>query len=367
MENSAEKIMLQINELEQKMEKMIRWKGEMEQIIGMLPEAFNNINETMGVNESAINSSMRSLHIFEKYLENVLINRDYELLDPRRKLEREQYFFPNILSVDDAIEQIVGNGKSLARFGDGEFEMMSGKQRWKFQKLDTRLSERLIEVVKSNIPQLMIGIADNYGMLDKYELSAAGAIRAYMTPEVRALHQNYLNENRCYYDAYITRPYIMFRDKMTDAPRKRFDKLKTIWEKRNVILIEGAQTRFGAGNDFLAGALSVRRILAPATNSFSRYDDLLQEALRVAGEGDLFLVALGPCAGVMVHDLCINGFQAIDVGHADLEYEWFLAGKGDRVLIPHKYSNEMTEGDMVEEYHEPIYESQIIADYGNRN
>lgn len=367
MENNIDKVLLQMNELEQKLEKLMRWKSEIEQVVGMLPEAFQNISETMEVNENAINSSLRGLYIFEEHFKNIMQNQDYELNDPRRTPEREKYFYPNILSVDEAIHQIVCNGKSLARFGDGEFEMMSGKQRWKFQELDITLSKRLIEVIRCDEPQLMIGIADNYGMLDRYDLSAAGAIRAYMTPEVRALHQNYLDVNRSYYDAYITRPYIMFEDRMTDAPRKRFEQLKTIWENRNVILIEGAQTRFGAGNDLLSGALSVRRILAPATSSFRRYDELLKEALRVAKDGDLFLVALGPSAGVMVYDLCINGFQAIDIGHADLEYEWFLAGKGERVPVPHKYCNETTGEHIVAEYNEPTYISQIIADYGNIN
>lgn len=365
MENSEERLMQQLSELEGKIEKVFRWKEEIEKIIGMLPEAFKNIDEEIAKNEKELASSMRGILYFENYLKNVLINREYELCDPRRQTQKSGFFYPNIVDVDETIEQIVRNGKSLARFGDGEFEIMGGKQRSKFQELDSRLSERLIEVIRSENPKLMIGIADNYGMLDNYEFLAAGAIRSYMTPEVRALHENFLEEQRCYYNAYITRPYVMYADRMTEAPKRRFEKLKTIWENRNIVLIEGAQTRFGAGNDLLAKAMSVRRILAPATNSFRKYDELLQEALKIAGEGDLFLVALGPSAGVMVYDLCINGIQAIDVGHADLEYEWFLAGKGERVPVPHKYSNEISGGDIVEVYNDSIYESQIIADYSD--
>lgn len=51
------------------------------------------------------------------------------------------------------------------------------------------------------------------------------------------------------------------------------------------------------------------------------------------------------------------------VGHIDLEYEWFLAGKGVRTPVPNKYNNEIAGGDAVGEVDDPIYRSQIIASF----
>lgn len=354
MQKQVENLILQNQEL-------LRWKNEMNGIVNVLPQAFENINGAIEINKDAINECARNIYIVEKYVEKGIDNRDYEVYDPRRQTEMNSYFYPQILSVDAAIDQIVGNGKSLARFGDGEFSLMEGKQRWDFQAMDDRLRKRLIEVIESSSDQLLIGIANNYGTLSQYDLAGAMAIRAYMTPETRKMHRKYLKEDRIYYDAYITRPYVMYADKESDAPGKRFERLKTIWKNRNVIIVEGAHTCFGAGNDFLAETASIRRILAPATSSFSRYDELLAEAVRIAEKGDLCLLALGPCAGVMAYDLCMDGIQAIDVGHADLEYEWFLAGEGRRVPISYKFSIEDGNGDKVEEYHEPLYEKQIVA------
>ena len=46
----------------------------------------------------------------------------------------------------------------------------------------------------------------------------------------------------------------------------------------------------------------------------------------------------------------------------DLEYEWFLAGKGERVPVKYKYNNEIDGGEVVEEYQLPLeYTQQIIA------
>lgn len=73
------------------------------------------------------------------------------------------------------------------------------------------------------------------------------------------------------------------------------------------------------------------------------------------------LLALGPTASVLAYDLARQGYQAVDIGHADLSYEWMLRGNHNKV--PDKYSNEAPEGYMVEEIHDAAYESQIIADF----
>lgn len=288
-------------------------------------------------------------------------NLRYELLDPL--LKREEYFFPIIRSREETIEEIIQNKKSMARFGDGEFSQIAKIGRQKFQHLDEKLAVRLEEVLHSHHPQMLIAIANNYGSLQDFTDFAAQAIRFYMVGgDTRKQHMELLEHDRVYYDAYVSRPYVMYKDNLTDAPKKRFEHLKEIWKERKVIVVEGAQTRMGVGNDLLAGAKEVKRILAPATSSFDRYDDILKASLEHAQKDTLFLVAMGPSAGVLAYDLTVEGYQALDIGHLDLEYEWFLAGKGERVKVPYKYNNEVQGDDNAEELHDPVYESQIVAD-----
>ena len=40
----------------------------------------------------------------------------------------------------------------------------------------------------------------------------------------------------------------------------------------------------------------------------------------------LILLALGPTATVMAYNLAQKGYQAIDIGHIDIEYEWYRMG-----------------------------------------
>ena len=319
----------------------------------------SDINNQVLVHISGMINDQSVLDMNQKITKAKCDNLGYELLDSRI---RGSYFFPVIRSAEETIEEIIQNGKSIARFGDGEFAQIVKMERHKFQKLDDKLALRLEEVLHSHHPNMLIAIADNYGTLQDYAESAANAIRFYMVGgETRRQHMELLERDRIYYNAYVSRPYVMYKDSMTDAPKKRFEHLKKIWDNRNLMIVEGAQTRMGVGNDLLDNAKDIKCILAPATNSFDRYDDIWKAALEYAKEDTLFLIAIGPSAGVLAYDLTVEGYQALDIGHLDLEYEWFLAGKGQRTPIPYKYNNEVEGGDAVEQLRDPAYEGQIVA------
>ncbi|WP_083655262.1 GT-D fold domain-containing glycosyltransferase [Roseburia sp. 499] len=306
-----------------------------------------------------MNESLGNAHLYIMQMNTIIDNVKYEILDPR--VDGQTLFFPHIESCEKTIDKIVEERKSMARFGDGEFSLMSKVCRQKFQRLDNKLAERLEEVIRTDDDRILIGIADNYGNLDKYNKTSADSIRIYMTKEVREMHQQYLSSEKIYYNAYMSRPYVIMKENGKEETAKRFANLKRIWEDRDVIIVEGALTRMGMGNDLLENAKSIRRILAPATSSFDKYDDILKASLEIAEEGVLFLIAMGPSAGVLAYDLTKHGYQAIDIGHVDLEYEWFLAGKGERVSVKNKYNNEMPRGDVVEGVTDEKYNSEIVV------
>lgn len=335
-----------------------------------LEQKLNNLTESVRSickNEQGIFEVLNQMDAQIKSLQKQIYTQDfkiknmkYEMEDPRNK--KEELFQPVIKSQEELIEKILTERKSLARFGDGEFSIMEHISRQKFQHLDDKLAERLKEVVASEDERILIGIADNYGNLDKYTEQAATGIRIYMSEETRKTHEKYIKKDRVYYDAYVSRPYVMYRDK--EHALKRFQNIKRMWEKRNVIVIEGSQTRLGVGNDLLDNVASLGRILGPATSSFDRYDEIMEAALNYAKDDILFLIAMGPCAGVVAYDLMKAGYQALDIGHVDLEYEWYLSGQEQRGPVKNKYNNEFPGGHIVqEEQLPPGYFEQIIADF----
>ena len=269
---------------------------------------------------------------------------------------------PKIIDVDRTIEILLKDRKSLARFGDGEFELMCGRRRATFQDVDHKLEERLRETLVSKNENLLIAIADNYGKLDKYTDEAAEAIRSYMSKKVRKEHMDLLDSERVYYNAYLSRPYIMYRDKKSAG--KRFENIKKIWNGQEVLVVEGEYTRFGVGNDLLDNAACVFRILAPIKNAFSKYDEIIEEARR-RGKDKLILTTLGPAATVLAYDLAREGYWIIDIGQSDVEYEWYLRGVEERCDIPYKCVSEVMQYSEIltddEEQYIQKYKSEIIA------
>lgn len=274
----------------------------------------------------------------------------------------EWFFYPLIRSKEDTIADIVKNRKSLARFGDGEFSIMFGRERAAFQRGDQKLRQRLLEVIQEDEALLLIGIANHYGSLKGFTDKAADDIRAYMTEEVRREHLSVLDVQRVYEDAYITRPYALYRDNQTENPGKRFAALQTIWDKREVVFVEGEKTRMGVGNDLFSNVKSRQRVICPAENAFSRYEEILDYLLTLSKE-KLYLLALGPMATVLASDLTKEGVQAIDIGHLDLEYEWYQAGKGAPVKVAHKYNNEFPGGREVADIFDQQYEQEILRQF----
>lgn len=138
-----------------------------------------------------------------------------------------------------------------------------------------------------------------------------------------------------------------------------FSRIKEELRGRNVLILEGRFSRFGVGNDLLSHAKSVRRILGPEKNAFSRYDDILKKAKEVDNV-DVVILALGPAAKVLTYDLTIFGFWCLDLGHLDVEYEWFRMKALRKVSIKNKYVNEsskkfVTDGCLDEDYQKQVF------------
>ena len=288
---------------------------------------------------------------FRLMLRIAYMERQISKLQERQKHFEQNYIYeaadilaggeivlPRICSVEDTCEEIISKKCSMSRYGDGEFEIILG-QKAVYQKNDNNLAERLREILLTNLDNHIVALADDYGAMRQLREENKGTIRRYMTEEKRKSHYDLLNMEKQYYNAYISRPYVIYPHEEREKAEQRFRNLKRIWEDQEVLLVEGDRTRMGVGNDLFDNARQIKRIIAPNENAFDVYEEIYRASLR-HGEGKLILIALGPAATVLAYDLAKEGYWAIDIGHLDLEYEWFLKGEGYS-YIPHKYNNEV--------------------------
>ena len=259
-----------------------------------------------------------------------------------------------ILSVEESLDKIISEKKSICRFGDGELDVILGKSLG-FQRPTPEIAKKLEEVLTSKQDFCFIGIPDAINNFDNItEESKDFWIKNML--RVRNIWLKYLSPDRVYLTANLTRLYIRYKDKNMCA--KNFEKLKSIWENRDVVICEGAQTRIGVGNDILDGCKSVKRIICPSENAFDKYDQIIAE-LKKQNKDSLFLIALGPTATLLALEMKKNGYQALDVGHFDIEYEWFLRHAEKKENIENKYVYEVEGGNKTEAVNDEKYLKQI--------
>lgn len=261
-----------------------------------------------------------------------------------------------IRNPEDTVQYIIDHRLSVSRFGDGEFGLMAGDDT-NFQKFNKIISEKLKEILVSQMVNHIVCIPYPWKAFWILKYQAFEYWSSYLNNNLERRILPFLNTKKVYYDASFTRFYIDYK---SDKNAKRMVPLiKQIWENRDVCIIEGEFTRLGIGNDLLANAKSVYRILAPSTNAFDKYDVLKETVKIYSTKSDLILIALGMTATCLAYDLAKEGYQAIDIGHVDVEYEWFRMKAKGRVPVNNKYVAESKERLIGDGNIDSLYFSQI--------
>lgn len=263
-----------------------------------------------------------------------------------------------VMSIEDTINAVINNNLSVSRFGEGEVFMMANQMNESFQTYDKNFAQRIKEVANCTDKNLMVCIHDIFGDLSHMTENALKWHR-YFLRRKKYLMYRYFDVNKTYGNAFMTRCYMDLIDKTPS--RHYFDLLKKIWQDREIVIIEGEYSRLGIGNDLFANAKSIERILCPAENAYKKYDEIMGEAVKF-DKNKCILLALGATATVLAYDLAKIGYQAVDIGHVDVEYEWMNMNAAEKVPIPSKYVNEAgAAGRKALDLNDKTYESQIAA------
>ena len=264
-----------------------------------------------------------------------------------------------IASPDETIDKIVNDKCSISRFGDGEFDMICGVG-MKYQKYNKELAKRLKQVLDSDEQGLLIGINNVIDLeySEKYNDFANNFWKGWLHDNKFKLLK-LLSKNKQYYSSNITRFYIDYKDKSWVGDYVQ--NLRRIWDNQEVVIVEGEYSRLGVGNDLFDNMKSIQRIICPSENAFEIYDKILNEILKV-DKNKMIMLALGPTATVLAYDLYKKGYRAIDIGHVDIEYEWFLRKATEKIKIETKYVTEVKDGENnIQDIQDEKYEKEIIA------
>lgn len=326
-------------------------------VVSSLEEADQIIQECSEEKYSEMVSSVKNVQY--------LINNGYFtkklFVDSLMKLSSNEENELNIkvLGILDTLNYVMAHNSSVARFGDGEMDIITGHS-IPYQDYDENLANELKNIISLDSNEsLVVCLSDVFEGLDRYNQSAVD------------FWKQHLNNNYIYYKSlckapwygstFISRPYMDLVDK--SLSNMYFKNIKNLWDKRDILIVEGVNSRSGVGNDLFDNANSVERIICPSKNAYSKIDEI-ELLIEKHAENKLVLLILGPTAKVLAKRLSIKKFQAIDMGHIDSEYEWFKMKATTKVKLDHKHTAKHNFDENITFIEDDTYNSQIVERIG---
>jgi len=329
--------------------------------IGKKREHYKNKNAIYNYNmHDKINYLQSQIDANKNHIENI----EYELVD-KYNIKTDKIKIPKVLSIEETINEIINKKKSISRFGDGEFITLLNKtgERYFKQDVNFEMIQKLREILVSDDERILVCLWEFFGDLSKFNEYHKSVARMHCTNFRKHLYP-YLDFKKTYGNAFISRPYINLQNK--EISSCYFELVKRIWDKQDIIIIEGEGSRLGVGNDLFDNAKSIERVLCPSENAYSCYDEILDYA-KTLPKNKLILIALGMTATILAYDLAKLGFWAIDIGHIDIEYEWYKQKALFPTAVKNKYVNEANAKKFGKINDEKYTSSIIKTILGNKN
>ena len=179
-----------------------------------------------------------------------------------------------IYSDEDTLNEIINKNKSITRIGDGELFLINGFG-IRFQDYNKNLSERLLKILNSKENNLLVGINLPYkkNFFNRFNnVTKIFYIKYFKQFRFRLAK---IIKNKKYYSAWISRFYFAYKSKK-NVP-KHIKHLKKIWDKKDIIIIEGKYSRLGIGNNLFENVNSIQRVICPTKNAFNKYDEIFNK------------------------------------------------------------------------------------------
>lgn len=231
-------------------------------------------------------------------------------------------------SIDETIDELLHTNKSLVRFGDGEIVMIKGGDLM-LQKASPEIAKGLAEILAYPYDDLMVTIPGIFDTLSDHRKASRQFWKDHLL-FCRKTYEKYCNPDRIYYTTFVSRCYYYAKDRSNCG--RWFAKIRKIWENKDVVVVEGTRTHNGVGNDLLDTAASVERIICPPRDAYGAIPQIL-EACEAYDKDRLFLLSVGVAAKFLALELFQKGYRVLDIGHMDMEYEWYVRQTPDKCKI----------------------------------
>lgn len=218
--------------------------------------------------------------------------------------------YPGVVDEFETLRLVVDEEKSIARFGDGEFNLVMGGNCIS-QKNVPNITMELKNVLRSKDPNLLVGIP----RLDERSPKNVNWRKLCMR------YGKYLVK-KTYYSAFITRP----DSAPWIATDEYYAKVEDLWRDQDVTAVYGSVRSLFIGHKGMMSARSVIRVDTPYDNAYVDIHRIMADVERAKNKRVLLMC--GPTATCLAARLSLKGFHAVDLGHLGM---WWHAHKNEKL------------------------------------
>lgn len=226
--------------------------------------------------------------------------------------------YPRVVNENDTLDAVL-SGKSITRYGDGEFRLAMGGRANVSQVAHPRLREELCEILVTRQRFCLVAIPDMNPESPKW----------WFWKKYQHKYPRMLDHKITYYSQFITRPDSA---PVIDVP-EFYDRMESLWAGQEVVLVRGSERSLVEGRAPMDLAKKVHPVMCARRDAYQEIDRVESEVLAL--NVNRVLLCAGAMATVLTYRLAKKGLHAIDLGH--IGYLW-------RFYASRKRSNEKSTG-----------------------
>ena len=261
-----------------------------------------------------------------KYLlKNDLKEKEYQMRD--EIIEDTIYFFDeekemikhlNIKTFDESLKILSDNPKSYIRFGDGEVDIMCGRDSL-FQPYNRELDLKLRNILLNfNPDKCYVGINRAYFQSPRFFSCHNRKFYRLEGGRLRRFFAGLCDSNKTYLDASCFGAYYRF-DEDFDFDG-HYNKIENLFRNKKIVVVCGDGVFKKIKYNIFDKCLDVKYIYGPSRDAFSEYKNIYNSIVKEVDRTYLVCIILGMTAKVLAHELTQDGYMVWDVGHLAKDY-----------------------------------------------
>lgn len=219
--------------------------------------------------------------------------------------------YPRVVSETETLDAVLA-GKSLTRYGDGEFRLAMGGAKNISQVAHPLLRRELIDILQTRQNFCLVAIPDMNQLSPKW----------WFWKKYEHTYPRMLDHKITYYSQFITRPDSA---PVIDVP-EFYDRMEGLWRDQEVVLVRGSERSLVEGKGTMQLARKVHPVLCARRDAYAEIDRV-EKDVDALGVKRVLLCA-GAMATVLTYRLAKRGFHAIDLGHIGFLWRYYRHREG---------------------------------------